>query len=212
MNAIHTWLCDLAVSSWHCWEQVLQKSLVTCLSRTRRKRIWLGLGQKDWTNGEGMRTMCLKDSSSDFPTCHSVSHSQNPEKSVSMSNSNGKNTNSVVHGDSSALGLNVNVGCVQVRGLGEFPWENKERRLRNYYVYTCIKGYFVVRVRKSVKHIQILTLFKTENIGIPNQTKKKQKERKQAPVIHKFQVYEYLWLHILSMNPYYMSTHPKNTY
>lgn len=129
-----------------------------------------------------------------------------------MSNSNGKNTNSVVHGDSSALGLNVNVGCVQVRGLGEFPWENKERRLRNYYVYTCIKGYFVVRVRKSVKHIQILTLFKTENIGIPNQTKKKQKERKQVPVIHKFQVYEYLWLHILSMNPYYMSPHPKNIY
>lgn len=55
-----------------------------------------------------------------------------------------------------------------------------------------IKGYFVVHVRKSVKHVQILTLFKTENIGIPSQTNKKQKERKQAPVIHKFQVYEYL--------------------
>lgn len=109
------------------------------------------------TNGEGIRTTCLKESSSDFPTCHPLSHSQNPENSVNtwVIQSNGKNTKSVVHGDSSALGLNLNVGCVQIRGICEFWWENETRRFRDYYMYTCVKKYFVVHVRnpKCEKHI-----------------------------------------------------------
>lgn len=50
------------------------------------------LGVREWGWGalyqqERIRTMCLKESSSDFPTCHPLSHSQSPENSQHMSNS-----------------------------------------------------------------------------------------------------------------------------
>lgn len=127
------------MSHWHCREQVPQSSLVTSsLSRTHGKGIWIGGGAagRQCTNGERIRTMHLKESSSNFPTCHALSHSQNPENSVNIRviQPNGKNTNSVFHGASSALRLNLKAGCMQGRAIWEFGWRNKERRFSHYYV------------------------------------------------------------------------------
>lgn len=99
--------------------------------------------------------MCLKESSSDFPTCHPLSHSQSPENSQHMSNSIKWEKYTVFHGDCNVSGLNLNMWCVQVRELRGFWWGNKERRLGDYYVYMCVKEDLAVHVKKSVKYIQV---------------------------------------------------------
>ena len=131
-------------------------------------------GGGHYTNGKRIRKMCLRESSSDFPTCHPLSHPQSPEYSVNIwvIQSNGKNTNSVVHGDCNALGLNLNVWCVQVREMCGFWWGNKKRRLR-LRVYMCVKEDLALHVRKSVKYIKVDILFKTKSTEIPNQKKGK---------------------------------------
>lgn len=124
-----------------------------------------------YTNGERIRKMCLREASSDFPTCHPLSHSQSPENSLNIwvIQSNGKNTNSVVHGDCNALGLNLNVWYVQVREMCEFWWGNKKRRLRLW----CKRG-FGTTCEESMKYIKVDILFSTKSTEIPNQKKRKE--------------------------------------
>ena len=131
-----------------------------------------------YTKGERIRTMCLKESSSDFPTCHPLSHSQSPGNSQHMSNSIKWEKYTVFHGDCNVSGLNLNMWCAQVRELRGFWWGNKERVLGDYYVYMCVKEDLAVHV-KCKTHTGGY-IFKTKSIELPNQKKKKKKGKENG--------------------------------